>query len=277
MDENYNNNFQQFHDERMDGNIDINPPQKPLPELNDQIQSNEQQRPGMEIHNKESNITEEISTNTMNTINNYLGFIGKYFNVEMSDILSKLKGAIIPLNKSFYQTAETNPDLYGPFWIYTTIIFLITVTGNISGYLHTQENEKFSYNYNFIPYAALFMYGVGFGAPVILFLVSRFVFKVEFGLISNICVYGYSFIPLIPVLFLCIIPYNLVETILLIYFIVHSSVFLIYNVWMLISEKAPKAKYPILGLIAGIQVILFFGLKFYFFADASTHSKKDVE
>ena len=89
-------NFQQFNEEDIDGNIDINPNQQPLPQLNDQIQS--PAKPGMVINNSESNITEEISSNTMNTINNYLGFIGKYFNVEINDVANKLKGAIIPFN-----------------------------------------------------------------------------------------------------------------------------------------------------------------------------------
>lgn len=260
-------NFQQFNEEDIDGNIDINPNQQPLPQLNDQIQS--PAKPGMVINNSESNITEEISSNTMNTINNYLGFIGKYFNVEINDVVNKLKGAIIPFNKSFYQTAEASPDLYGPFWIYTTIIFVITVTANVSGYLHTKEGETFQYNYDFIPHAMLFMYGFGFGAPVILFFLCKFVFKVEFGLISNICIYGYSFTVLIPILFLCILPFNWIETLLLIYFICHSGIFLFYNMWLLLSEKAPKAKYPILGVIGGIQVLSFFLLKFYFFAEAN--------
>ena len=198
----------------------------------------------------------------------------KYFDVEMSDILLKLKGAIIPFNKSFHEVAESKPDLYGPFWIYTTIIFLITVAGNISGYLHTQQGEQFHYNYSFIPYAALFIYGFGFGAPLILFLVMKIVFKIQILLMVNICVYGYSFIVLIPVLFLCMIPSNFVETILLLYFIIHSGIFLFYNMWVIIQDKADKAKYVVLGILGGIHVILFFGLKCYFFAEANVQTKK---
>lgn len=82
-----------------------------------------------------SNATEELSINTMAKINSSLSFIGKYFNVELMDVLERLKGASIPFNKSFYQTAEKNPDLYGPLWIYTTLVFVVTVSANISGYL----------------------------------------------------------------------------------------------------------------------------------------------
>ena len=265
------NSFGQLNEEIPD-NIDISSNKGPLPAISNNDNYNQQE--GMVIRNQTSNLTEEISKNTMSRINTYLNFIGKYFDVEMSDILLKLKGAIIPFNKSFHEVAESKPDLYGPFWIYTTIIFLITVAGNISGYLHTQQGEQFHYNYSFIPYAALFIYGFGFGAPLILFLVMKLVFKIEILLMVNICVYGYSFIVLIPVLFLCMIPSNFVETILLLYFIIHSGIFLFYNMWVIIQDKADKAKYVVLGILGGIHVILFFGLKCYFFAEANVQTKK---
>ena len=263
---------EQFSNDGMQGNIDLNP--NPSPMMNQQIQNQSNNYPqGMVINNQKSNYTEVLGENTMNKINTSLNFIGKYFNVELQDILLKLKGAIIPFNKSFHQTAEQNPDLYGPFWIYTTIIFLITVAGNINGYLHTQKGETFHYNYEFIPYAALFIYGFGFGAPLLLYLVIRFVFKIQIGLITNICVYGYSFVILIPILFLCMIPSNLIETCLLLYFIAHSGVFIFYNMWVIIQDKAEKAKYAVLGILGGIHVILFFGLKCYFFAEAKVQTK----
>ena len=168
------NSFGQLNEEIPD-NIDISSNKGPLPAISNNDNYNQQE--GMVIRNQTSNLTEEISKNTMSRINTYLNFIGKYFDVEMSDILLKLKGAIIPFNKSFHEVAESKPDLYGPFWIYTTIIFLITVAGNISGYLHTQQGEQFHYNYSFIPYAALFIYGFGFGAPLILFSSVIFLFS----------------------------------------------------------------------------------------------------
>ena len=246
--------FQEFHDENLANEIPMNNQNENPQNFNFKINNN-------------TNITEEVSNVTVNYINNYLSFISKYFDVELKDIISKLKGSIIPLNKSFYESIEEKPELYGPFWTFTTIIFLITVIGNLNGYL--SSNNNFSSNFDFMPYAALFIYGFGFGVPFLIYLVSKFAFKIEIDLVSNLCVYGYSFVILIPILFVCVIPSDFLETIFLIYYLVHSSIFLFYNVYLLISEKAPKAKYPILGILGGFQLILFFSLKFYFFKNVS--------
>jgi hypothetical protein len=32
------------------------------------------------------------------------------------------------------QKIKPNPDFYGPFWVLTTIIFLLSSTGNLSRY-----------------------------------------------------------------------------------------------------------------------------------------------
>lgn len=256
-----NNGYDEFQDEDLNNNIQINGPSEL--ENNRNQNQNQNQNQNSQLANGNSTITEKVSNVTLNYVNNSLGFIGQYFNVELDDVISKLKGACIPLNKSFYESVEKTPELYGPFWTFTTIIFLITVTGNLSSYLSSDNN--FSSNFNFMPYAALFIYGFGFGAPFIIYLLSKFVFKVEILLITNLCVYGYSFVILIPVLFICAIPSEFLETICLLYYLIHSSIFLFYNVYLLISEKAPKAKFPILGVIGGFQLILFFALKFYFF------------
>ena len=98
-------------------NININDPesnQNPLSNL---------------MFNKDQNVVEEKSNKFLSFLDKYKESFGKYFNVEVSDIKQKLKGSLIPFNKSFYESIEINADLYGPFWIFTTIIFLIALIG----------------------------------------------------------------------------------------------------------------------------------------------------
>jgi hypothetical protein len=63
----------------------------------------------------------------------------------------------MPFNRNFHLLIENNEDLYGPFWIYTTLIFIVSVCGNLSAYLNMQNKEDFRYNLQFIPNAALFV------------------------------------------------------------------------------------------------------------------------
>lgn len=68
---------------------------------------------------------------------------------------------------------KQKPDLYGPFWIYTTLIIIIAISGNISRYMEMGD-ENFSYEYNYIPVAATIIYSLGLGLPFILKLLMRF-------------------------------------------------------------------------------------------------------
>ena len=217
------------------------------------------------IFNKDQNVVEEKSNKFLSFLDKYKESFGKYFDVELNDIKQKIKGSLIPFNKSFYQSIETNSDLYGPFWIFTTIIFLIALIGNISSYMHSEDKDKFVYDYNHVPHAIFIIYGFGFGAPFVLWLIMKFLFKIDIELITNICIYGYSYTILIPILLVCIIPFKLISTLALLYFLIHSCTFLFYNMYLVIQQKAQKSKYVVLGLLGGIQLLLFFFLKFYFF------------
>ena len=238
---------------RYQGNINLNDPnidQNPLSNL---------------MYNQNQHVVEEKSNKFLSFLDKYKETFGTYFNVELNDIQLKLKGSLIPLNKSFYQSIEIKADLYGPFWIFTTIIFLISLIGNFSSYIHAEDKEKFIYDYNHVPHAIFIIYGFGFGAPIILWLIMRFIFKIEIDLVTNMCIYGYSYTILVPILLICIIPFKLIATLALLYFLIHSCTFLFYNMYMVIEQKAPKSKYVVLGLLGGIQLMLFFFLKFYFF------------
>ena len=290
-DVNYPENFdgmqhqidEQQNDDLMNQNINLQDENKSEPniyedgqEKNDFRSGNNNQPQTNFQYNKDSNLTEEISNKTMNSVNKCLEKIGKYFNVELPDIKQKLKGAVIPFNKSFYQSIETNTDLYGPFWTFTTIIFLIAIFCNIHSYFNTVDKTQFKYDFTCVPHSALIIYGFGFGVPFILWIISRFVFKIDINLITNLCVYGYSYVILIPVLIICVIPFNIVCTLALLYFLVHSCIFLFYNMFLLIQQKAPKSKYLVLGLLGGVQLILFLTLRYYFFNKGSDEVPKEV-
>lgn len=99
-----------------------------------------------------------------------------------------------------------------------------------------------------------------------IFLLIKYLFAVQIKLITSVCIYGYSFTILIPVLFFCIIPYEIAKYIALGYGLAASTVFLVYNMYKAIETESGKSKYIILGIIILFQVVLYFVLKFYFFS-----------
>ena len=80
-------------------------------------------------------------------------FYQPFFDVDQEEIKRRLKCAIIPLKPEFFSVIGTNPDLWGPVWITTTIIFLLFAAGNLSNYLSSNDKDHFNYEYNFVPIA----------------------------------------------------------------------------------------------------------------------------
>jgi hypothetical protein len=74
-----------------------------------------------------------------------------YFNITTNDVRSRLLHSLVPFNPKFYDISQQTPDLYGPFWIYTTLIFIIAASGSLSGYL--QNNTSESFFQEFVPMA----------------------------------------------------------------------------------------------------------------------------
>lgn len=105
----------------------------------------------------------------------------------------------------------------------------------------------------------------------------KFLFAFDVGYMTNLCVYGYSFTVLIPILFICLIPYDIVKYISLGYGLVTSIIFLIVNIYQVLSKESSKAKYVILCMIVVFQLLLYFTLKFYFFASLYEGSKKNIQ
>lgn len=75
-------------------------------------------------------------------------FLQPYFEVSISDIKQRAINGFIPFNKKF---VDIKPDFYGPFWIYTTLIFLISACGSIPSINNKSSTSNFA---SFIPKAA---------------------------------------------------------------------------------------------------------------------------
>ena len=255
-----------------------------LPTVNDQIQINESQ-PQAEPQNTGDFLpseTEPPEDQQMGKVENtseqevkkedqpksyidkllcVFNFIRPYFKVTFNDIKLRLKSSFIPIKNDFIQIAENTPDLYGPFWIYTTLIYVIAAGGALSYYFTNAVNNYFQL---FVPVAGSILYSFGFGFPLALWLCMK-VFKLEMKYVSLVCLYGYSLTCFIPVLILCSSGFGWIQWILLTYGIANSTVFIIINLWNLINSLEDKKKYIFIGIVCGGQFILFLILKFYFF------------
>ena len=199
-------------------------------------------------------------------------FIRPYFKVTFNDIKTRIKYSFIPIRNDFYKIAENNPDLYGPFWIYTTLIYVIAAGGALSYYFTNSANNYFQM---FVPVAGSILYSFGFGFPFALWL-SMKIFKIDMKYVSLICLYGYSLCCLIPVLILCSTGFGWIQWIFLTYGILNSTAFILINIWNLIRDLEKRNKYTFFGILCGGQFILFLILKFYFFGSFKASDAPEI-
>jgi hypothetical protein len=118
--------------------------------------------------------------------------------------LDRVKRSLTPWKNDFFDIARTSPDLYGPFWILTTIIFLLSSTGNLARYFNNWDRDTFIFRLELVRYGVLIVYSFGIGLPVLLGVLFRFfesnvnIFQVKFSLIK-VHLFIWLFLKLFPI------------------------------------------------------------------------------
>lgn len=64
-------------------------------------------------------------------------------------MLSRCWAALYP-RANFLDVLEGNPDLYGPFWIATTVVFILFMGGTISQYMAETGQGPFVYDFELL-------------------------------------------------------------------------------------------------------------------------------
>ena len=78
-----------------------------------------------------------------------MSFYAQYFDVDTSSVLNRCWAALYP-RANFLDVLEGNPDLYGPFWIATTVVFILFLGGTISQYLAHNGDGAFEYDFRLL-------------------------------------------------------------------------------------------------------------------------------
>ena len=222
---------------------------------------------------KEEEKKEKESKSYIDKLLCIFAFIRPYFKVTFNDIKIRLISSFLPINNSFFNIAVDHPDLYGPFWIYTTLIYVIAAGGALSYYFTNSVNNYFQ---AFVPVAGTILYLYGFGFPLVMWL-SMKCFKLEMKYVSLICLYGYSLTCFIPVLIICSSGFAWIQWIFLLYGIINSTAFVLINLWNYIRSLEEKNKYIFLGIFGCGQFILFLILKLYFFGSFNNKINNGTE
>ena len=100
---------------------------------------------------------------------------------------------------NFLDVLDGTPDLYGPFWIATTVVVILFLTGTISAYLAARGQEHYSYDFTLLSGAAGLVYGYTAIIPLGLWGVLRWFGSESANLMECWALYGYANLIWIPV------------------------------------------------------------------------------
>lgn len=204
-----------------------------------------------------------------------LGFFQNLFDVDTDQVLGRLYGAVVPFPKGFLQHhINGKPDLYGPFWICTTLVFSIAITGNLASYLQAGASSKdfhWKYDFHAVTLSATVIYSYAWIVPLGLWGVLKWLVPEEHRLsfLDLLCVYGYSLTVYIPVSILWVIQLSWLQWLLAIAGASLSAVVLVTSIWPAVSQIETR-RYLLLAIVLGLHVVLAAGFMLYFFHASST-------
>ena len=186
----------------------------------------------------------------------------KYFQITSQDFLLRLLYSLIPFNNKFQNLVKDRPDLYGPIWIYSSLIIIISSTGSLTRTLQGNNNKNFFQE--FVPIAAVVIYSVGFGLPILIAFLMK-IFGTSLSFISVICTYGYSFSIFLPISIICVIQLDILQWIALIYAVFSSTSLLVVNYYRQMGDYSKNKKILIILIVLIFQFGLLLFFKLYFF------------
>lgn len=138
-------------------------------------------------------------------------------------------------------------------------------------YLHRSDVEVFEYDINHLMHAASVFSTFSFMLPAVFWVTCKCMNMEALSLVEWECLFGYSLVPFVPAVMMCVIPFAIFSWIFPLGATIMSCSLVVRNVSApMLSTDAGRAKAPplILAILAS-YLIFFFIVKFTFY----THRK----
>lgn len=166
-----------------------------------------------------------------------------YFDVDTTDVISRVSHSVMYCRRSetFMSDIAGKPDLYGPFWITTTLVFTVAFCSHMSAWLSSwMYGGNWENDFQSLMNAASLIYGFACAAPLLAYFGLRQV-DVTLGIVTLACLYGYSLAIFIVASLVCLVPSTTAIWMSLLCAAGVSSVFLMRNLAPLVMQQAPES------------------------------------
>ena len=186
-----------------------------------------------------------------------------FFDVDTSDVTSRVSQSVMYCQRTenFMSSVKDKPDLYGPFWITTTLVFTVAFCSHMSAWLSSwMYGGNWENDFQSLMNAATLIYGFGTAAPTLAYLGLRQI-EVNVKLIPLVCLYGYSLTIFIVASLVCLVPSTSVVWLSLLGAAGVSSVFLMRSLAPLVMEVSPDSVKTATIAIGVLQMLFAIILK----------------
>ncbi|CCW61773.1 unnamed protein product [Phytomonas sp. EM1] len=230
-------------------------------------------------------------------------FYQQFFDITTQQVLIRISNTIVPINPPdflmdrnwHYYTAggeggvnaptdaipqgdlivdgillSRKPDLYGPFWICTTLWMMLGVVSNIMSRIaytrssKSASNSTWTYDFSVATVACVLMYVYCFVFGAMVWGLMHWK-NLPVTLTDTLCLYGYSMFIFILAALLCMLPVSMFQWIVVIFCGVWSTFFLVSNFWYMWKRALdPKSFLIIVGIVGVFHMALSLSFKFYF-------------
>jgi len=172
-----------------------------------------------------------------------------YFDVNTEDVVTRIKYAVIfcgPGSSQFLQIVRDKPDAYGPWWIATTLVFLMSVTSHLKSLLNFSGKDNYEFDFTVVTFAAMAVYFYLGLLALAFYLGLNYWLHAPLTLLQCACVVGYSLTIYVPISILCVLN-----------FIVWPA---LLAAWVLSSLFAVKAIMPMIEHLDNQKNAIFFAV-----------------
>ncbi|KAJ1898234.1 hypothetical protein IW146_004112 [Coemansia sp. RSA 922] len=189
----------------------------------------------------------------------------QYFNVDSSDVVQRSFLAVVPKD-SFLDVYNTNPDLWGTFWIPTSVIFAMFVTASLSQSIAVAlAGQKREYDFSMLSFAVFTIYSYVLAIGTFVYLATKY-FGSQPGLMECFSVYGYAMAVWIPISVLCVLPFDWFRWVMVAVGFASSGFFIMRSVNQIVSRSNGKLHKGIIPLLLVAHALLVVVFKFRFFS-----------
>ena len=234
-----------------------------------------------------------------------MAFYQQFFDVETKDVLRRMGNTLLPIAPPDFlfsrrwhynnftaasavsqPTAngqvplDKSPDLYGPFWICTTLWMALAVVGNMMSKIshsHAMANRTpsggtlapettWSYDFTTASVACVTIYCYCGGMSLLLWGLMKWK-CVPASLIDTLCIYGYSMFIFFLAAILCVVPVPFTQWVVCVLCGLWSSAYLLLNFWQLWKIcLEPWWFIAVVIIVTAAHILVTLSFKFYFLA-----------